>query len=348
MMNTKCNHSKGDMNVEAKSSSSGEEYDKVFNHLDMLNTPFERKVFTCAKQVKPYHLSPKVYSENSSAERRCQKIESYSFGSCSDNADIFKSSNLVHDKKPDLKFLRVFDALCYPTNDIEDHEKLRATADIRIFVGYAPNRKGYRIYNKRIRRIMEIIHVQFDELTEHMDPVHLSTRPETILKRPREISSRLVPNPILAAPYVPLTNKDLEILFQPMFDEYFEPPSVERPVPPTLAVQVPVVLASTPSSTTIDQDAPSTNKMAEENVLAPTRTDEQLVPVKPRLPIRKSNILMDLQKMQKNPIFRISVDIIQNINFFSVFTTSADVSSIYNQQFWHTLRIDFKTGVYNF
>nr|GEV10948.1 hypothetical protein [Tanacetum cinerariifolium] len=33
---------------------SGEEYDKVFNHLDMLNAPFQGKVFTCAKQVKPY------------------------------------------------------------------------------------------------------------------------------------------------------------------------------------------------------------------------------------------------------------------------------------------------------
>ncbi|GKB66073.1 retrovirus-related pol polyprotein from transposon TNT 1-94 [Tanacetum coccineum] len=44
-----------------------------------------------------------------------------------------------------------------------------------------------------------------------------------------------------------------------MFDEYLEPPSVERPVPPALAVQVPVVLAGTPSSTTIDQDAPSTS-----------------------------------------------------------------------------------------
>nr|GEU47016.1 xylulose kinase-1 [Tanacetum cinerariifolium] len=32
----------------------GEEYDKVFNHLDMLNAPFEGKVFTYAKQVKPY------------------------------------------------------------------------------------------------------------------------------------------------------------------------------------------------------------------------------------------------------------------------------------------------------
>ncbi|GJV92029.1 hypothetical protein Tco_1539842 [Tanacetum coccineum] len=47
-------------------------------------------------------------------------------------------------------------------------------------------------------------------------------------------------------------------------------------------------------------------KMAEENVLAPTRTDEQLVPVKARLPIGKGNLLMDLQKKQKNPIFLIS------------------------------------------
>nr|GEX65121.1 retrovirus-related Pol polyprotein from transposon TNT 1-94 [Tanacetum cinerariifolium] len=42
-----------------------------------------------------------------------------------------------------------------------------------------------------------------------------------------------------------------------MFDEYLEPPRVERPVSPAPSVQAPVNLASTPSSTTIDQDAPS-------------------------------------------------------------------------------------------
>nr|GEU73819.1 copia protein [Tanacetum cinerariifolium] len=46
---------------------------------------------------------------------------------------------LVHDKKPDLSFLRVFGALCYPTNDSEDLVKLKAKADIRLFVGYAPD-----------------------------------------------------------------------------------------------------------------------------------------------------------------------------------------------------------------
>ncbi|GJV18632.1 retrovirus-related pol polyprotein from transposon TNT 1-94 [Tanacetum coccineum] len=58
---------------------------------------------------------------------------------------------LVHDKKPDLTFFRVFGALCYPTNDSEDLGQLQPTADIGIFVGYAPSRKGYIIYNKITR-----------------------------------------------------------------------------------------------------------------------------------------------------------------------------------------------------
>ncbi|GJZ36106.1 retrovirus-related pol polyprotein from transposon TNT 1-94 [Tanacetum coccineum] len=117
--------------------------------------------------------------------------------------------------------------------------------------------KGCRIYNKRTRRIMETIHVQFDELTEHMAPVQLSTGPAPTFLTLGQISSGLVPNSVPAAPYVPPTNKELEILFQPMFDEYMEPPRVERPVSLVLAVSVPVISAGTPSSTTIDQDAPS-------------------------------------------------------------------------------------------
>nr|GEX01544.1 integrase, catalytic region, zinc finger, CCHC-type, peptidase aspartic, catalytic [Tanacetum cinerariifolium] len=135
---------------------------------------------------------------------------------------------LVHDKKPGLTFLRVFGALCYPTNDSEDLGKLQPTADIGIFVGYAPSRKGCRFYNKRTRRIMETIHVQFDELSELMASVQL-------------------------APYVPLTNKELEILFQLMFDEYLEPPRIERSVSPATVVQVPVISAA---RSTIIEDNP--------------------------------------------------------------------------------------------
>ncbi|GJW78825.1 retrovirus-related pol polyprotein from transposon TNT 1-94 [Tanacetum coccineum] len=72
---------------------------------------------------------------------------------------------LLHDRKPDLSYLHVFGALCYPTNDSEDLGKLKAKADVGIFIGYAPAKKAYQIYNRRTRRIMETIHVDFDELT---------------------------------------------------------------------------------------------------------------------------------------------------------------------------------------
>nr|GEY35759.1 retrovirus-related Pol polyprotein from transposon TNT 1-94 [Tanacetum cinerariifolium] len=104
---------------------------------------------------------------------------------------------------------------------------------------------------------METIHVQFDELTEPMAPVHLSTGPASNFLMSGQISSGLIPNLVPATPYVPLINKELEILFQPVFDEYLEPPRIERPVHHAQAVKAPVNSACTHSSTTIDQDAPS-------------------------------------------------------------------------------------------
>ncbi|GJT00550.1 ribonuclease H-like domain-containing protein [Tanacetum coccineum] len=106
---------------------------------------------------------------------------------------------LVHDKKPDLSFLRIFGALCYPANDSEDLGKLKAKADIGFFVGYAPNRKGYRIYNKWTQQIMETIHVTFNELTEQTAHVHSSSGPAPNLLTPGPISDHLMP-PVPAAP----------------------------------------------------------------------------------------------------------------------------------------------------
>ncbi|GKC25021.1 putative ribonuclease H-like domain-containing protein [Tanacetum coccineum] len=132
-----------------------------------------------------------------------------------------------------------FGALCYPTNDSKDLLKLQPTADIGIFVGFAPSRKGYRIYNKRTRRIMETIHVQFDDLSEPMAPVQLSTG---------------------SAPTFPMPGQIRRCLSTGF---------------PALAVPVPVNSAGTPSSTTIDQDAPSLTESSimEENLFAPIDND---------------------------------------------------------------------------
>ncbi|GKA79020.1 retrovirus-related pol polyprotein from transposon TNT 1-94 [Tanacetum coccineum] len=102
---------------------------------------------------------------------------------------------LMHDKKPDLSFLHVFGSLCYPTNDSKDLGKLNANADIGIFVGYAPTKKAFRIYNRRTRKIMETIHV--------------TTRTNIIPQQPCN----------------PPHRDDCDHLFQPLFDEYFNPPS---------------------------------------------------------------------------------------------------------------------------
>ncbi|GKB57460.1 putative ribonuclease H-like domain-containing protein [Tanacetum coccineum] len=130
---------------------------------------------------------------------------------------------LVHDKKPDLTFLRVFGALCYPTNDSEDLGKLQPTADIGIFVGYAPSRKGYRIYNKKTRRIMETIHVQIDELSEPMAPVQLSTGPAHLthgqIKPPR------VERPVSPAPAVPVPNPFAPAVNDPFVNVFALEPS---------------------------------------------------------------------------------------------------------------------------
>nr|GEW45622.1 hypothetical protein [Tanacetum cinerariifolium] len=80
------------------------------------------------------------------------------------------------------------------------------------------------------------------------------------------------------------------------------------------------------------------DKMAEENVPAPTRTDNQLVLVKTRLHTGKSNLLMDLQKMQKHLIFCISMDILHNTNLFRAFITSA----------YNALEITLKGSAYPF
>ncbi|GKB02177.1 retrovirus-related pol polyprotein from transposon TNT 1-94 [Tanacetum coccineum] len=75
--------------------------------------------------------------------------------------------------------------------------------------------------------------------------------------------------------------------------------------------------------------------------------DEQIVPRSQWLTIRKSNLLFNAQKIQKNPIFQISVDTLSNTNFFQAFTASANVPAIYLQQFWNTMKYNEKTGVYS-
>ncbi|GJR04128.1 retrovirus-related pol polyprotein from transposon TNT 1-94 [Tanacetum coccineum] len=185
---------------------------------------------------------------------------------------------LLHDKPPDLSFFHVFGALCYPTNDSENLGKLQPKADIGIFIGYAPTKKAFRIYNRRTRRIIETIHVDFDELTA-MASEHSSSGPALHEMTPATISSGLVPNP------PPSTPVDLPA------------PEVIAPIDEVVAL-VPVVSTRSPSSTTVDQDAPSPSNSQ--------TTPETQPPVIPN-DVEEDNHDIEVAHMGNDPYFGILI-----------------------------------------
>nr|GEZ99307.1 retrovirus-related Pol polyprotein from transposon TNT 1-94 [Tanacetum cinerariifolium] len=170
---------------------------------------------------------------------------------------------LLHNKLLDLSFLYVFGALCYPTNDSENLGKLQPKDDIDIFIGYASTKKAFRIYNRRTRRIVETIHVDFDELTA-MASEHNSSGPTLNEMTSATISSGLVQKSSPSTPYVPPLRNDWNLLFQPIFDELLNPPPyvdhqalvVIAPIDDVIPT-VQVDSTGSPSSTMVDQDAPS-------------------------------------------------------------------------------------------
>nr|GEU71523.1 copia protein [Tanacetum cinerariifolium] len=109
--------------------------------------------------------------------------------------------------------------------NIEILRKLQPKVDIGIFIGYALTKKAFRIYNKHTRRIVETIHVDFDELTV-MASEQSNLGPTLNEMTPTTISSGLVQKSSSSTPYVPPSRNDWDLLFQPMFDELLNPPPI--------------------------------------------------------------------------------------------------------------------------
>nr|GFB41736.1 hypothetical protein [Tanacetum cinerariifolium] len=65
--------------------------------------------------------------------------------------------------------------------------------------------------------------------------------PEPSMMTLGQLNSGLSPSQVPTTTYVPPTDKELEVLFQPMFDEYFELTRDDEPVPFATAVNAQVV-----------------------------------------------------------------------------------------------------------
>nr|GEW38652.1 hypothetical protein [Tanacetum cinerariifolium] len=122
---------------------------------------------------------------------------------------------------------------------------------------------------------------------------------------PVTISSGLVPKPTSSTPFVTPSRTDWDLFFQPLFDELLTPPpSVDHPAPevitPIAEVVAPELAASTgsPSSTTVDQDAPSpSNSQSTSKTQPPVISND----------VEEENHDIEVSHMSNDPYFGIPI-----------------------------------------
>ncbi|GJW20310.1 retrovirus-related pol polyprotein from transposon TNT 1-94 [Tanacetum coccineum] len=146
--------------------------------------------------------------------------------------------------------------------------------------------------------------IHFDEL-KAMASEYSSSGPALHEMTLATISSGLVLNPPPSTPFVPLLRTDWDLLFQPLFDELLTPPlDVDHPALEVIALITEVVApkpaASTgsPSSTTVDQDAPSPS-----NSQTTPKTQSPIIPND----VEEDNHDLDVAHMNNDPFFGIPI-----------------------------------------
>nr|GEY13286.1 hypothetical protein [Tanacetum cinerariifolium] len=134
--------------------------------------------------------------------------------------------HIINDRKPLIKHLHIFCCIFYITRDGENLDKIKEKGDQCILVGYSTQSKGYRVYNKRTRMIVESIHIRFNEIKVYETSVANNT--SGLVPQRQKASDYDNPDPIpqrqyvysLADEHVP-SQQELDLLFGPLYDEFF-------------------------------------------------------------------------------------------------------------------------------
>nr|GEW01030.1 retrovirus-related Pol polyprotein from transposon TNT 1-94 [Tanacetum cinerariifolium] len=137
------------------------------------------------------------------------------------------------------------------SRDGKNLDKMKEKGDQCILVGYSTQSKGYRVYNKRTRMIVESIHIRFDEIKE-VSETYVANNTLGLVPQRQKASdydnSNLVPQRqdvySSADADVP-SQQELDILFGPLYDEFFNAGSN-----PSTNIQS----TSAPSTHTNDED----------------------------------------------------------------------------------------------
>ncbi|GKF04274.1 hypothetical protein Tco_0034942 [Tanacetum coccineum] len=107
---------------------------------------------------------------------------------------------------------------------------MKEKGDPCILVGYSTQSKGYRVYNKRTRLIVESIYLRFDEIKEMSETSETSVANDTSGLVPQRQKASDYDNPDPApelqnvSPSADTTvpsQQELDLLFGPLYDEFF-------------------------------------------------------------------------------------------------------------------------------
>ncbi|GJV88832.1 retrovirus-related pol polyprotein from transposon TNT 1-94 [Tanacetum coccineum] len=135
--------------------------------------------------------------------------------------------HIINDRKPSIKHLHTFGCTCYLTRDGENLDKMKEKGDPCILVGYSTQSKGYRVYNKRTRLIVESIHLQFDEIKE-MSETSVANDTSGLVPQRQKASDYDNSDPVPQlqnvsplADTTALSQQELDLLFGPLYDEFF-------------------------------------------------------------------------------------------------------------------------------
>nr|GEZ44193.1 hypothetical protein [Tanacetum cinerariifolium] len=160
--------------------------------------------------------------------------------------------HIINDRKPSIKHLHIFGCISYITRDGKKLDKMTEKGDLCILVGYSTQSKGYRIYNKRTRMIVESIHIRFDEIKE-VSETSVANDTSGLVPQRQKASDYDNSNPVpqrqdvssSADAHVP-SKQELDLLFVPLYDEFFNAGSNPKDTQPTTNIQ-PTSAPTTPT-----------------------------------------------------------------------------------------------------
>nr|GEU92671.1 retrovirus-related Pol polyprotein from transposon TNT 1-94 [Tanacetum cinerariifolium] len=154
--------------------------------------------------------------------------------------------------------------------DGENLDKMKEKGDPCILVGYSTRSKGYRVYNKRTRLIFESIHLQFDEIKE-MSETYVANDTSRLVSQRQKASDYDNSDPVpqlqnvsLSADTTSPSQQELDLLFGPLYDEFFDAGSLS------------VNNSSSPTENSAQKDTqPSTNIHPTSKTTTPTNVNAE-------------------------------------------------------------------------